>query len=113
MRKFKKDIGTVLALVFNPKLDREFFKLEHLDTLEIHLRCVEVSDSNDMKKYLEIMTMIGEAAKNIRCLIVGGRSFECPDFFETGFKSFGPSLKVLTLKNDCFFHVETYGRLFR
>ena len=104
VRKFKKEIGTVLALVFNPKSDREIFKLEHVDKLEIHLSCLSEYKSNDMKKYLEVMTMIGEAAKNIRCLIVGERSFECPSFFETGFKSFGPSLKVLTLKNDSFYH---------
>merc|ERR1712051_781295 len=33
-----KEIGTVLGLVFNPKLDVDLFKLEHLDKLEIHMK---------------------------------------------------------------------------
>ena len=46
--------------------------------------------------------MIGEAAIDLRWLIVGGDSFDHPEFFETGFKNFGRSLKVFTLKNGCF-----------
>jgi hypothetical protein len=48
------------------------------------------------------MKMIGEAAINLRWLIVGGESFNYPEFFETGFKNFGASLKIFTLKNGCF-----------
>ena len=48
------------------------------------------------------MKTIGVEAKIIRWLIVGGQSFYYPEFFNTGFKNFGTSLKVLTLKNDCF-----------
>jgi hypothetical protein len=108
-----KDIGTVLALVFNPKSDIEFFKLEHLDKLEIHMRCLDETHSNmslslqnsdNIKRSLKVMKMIGNAAKNIRWLIVGGQSFQHSEFFETGFKNFGPSLKVFTLKNDSFYY---------
>ena len=97
--KFMKDIGTVLALVFNPKSDIDLFKLEHMDKLEIHMR----SQSYDnIEKTMEIMKIIGKAAINLQWLIVGGNSFDHSEFFETGFKNFGRSLKVFTLKNGCF-----------
>lgn len=48
------------------------------------------------------MKIIGESAKSIRWLIVGGESLHHPEFFETGFNNFGKSLEVFTLKNDCF-----------
>ena len=51
---------------------------------------------------MKAMNTIGVEAKIIRWLIVGGQSFYYPEFFNTGFKNFGTSLKVLTLKNDCF-----------
>ena len=98
-RKLMKNIGTVLALVFNPKSDIDLFKLEHIDKLEIHMRS---QSSNDIERNLEIMEMIGKAAINLRSLIIGGKSFYYPEFFETGFKNFGTSLKVFTLTNDCF-----------
>jgi hypothetical protein len=110
-RKFMKDIGTVLALVFNPKFDINLFKLEHLDQLEIHMRHLNEPDfdeymstrnSDIIKQALEDMKMIGEAAKNIRWLIVSGKSFYCPELFETGFKNFDTSLKGFTLENGCF-----------
>ena len=98
-----KEIGTVLALVFNPKSDIDLFKLENIDKLEIHMRS---QSSDDIERTLEIMKMIGEAAIDLRWLIVGGESFDHhPEFFETletGFKNFGTSLKVFTLKNGCF-----------
>ena len=110
--KFMKDIGTVLALAFNPKLDIDLFKFEHLDKLEIHMRCLDEPEdfnltlspqnSDIIKRALKAMKTIGVAAKIIRWLIVGGQSFYYPEFFNTGFKNFGTSLKVLTLKNDCF-----------
>ena len=101
IRKFMKDMGTVLALVFNPKSDIEFFKLEHLDKLEIHMRCLDETHSNkygsnkslslknsdNIKRSLKVMKMIGNAAKNIRWLIVGGQSFQHSEFFETGLVS--------------------------
>ena len=103
---FMKDMGTVLALVFNPKSDIEFFKLENLDKLEIHMWCLNLNDndSDDIKRALKVMKMVGEAAKNVRWLISGGQSFHYPEFFETGFKHFGTSLKVFTLKSDSFEH---------
>ena len=113
IRKFMKDMGTVLALVFNPKSDIECFKLEHLDKLEIHMRCLDethcnmslsLQNSDNIKRSLKVMKMIGNAAKNIRWLIVGGQSFQHSEFFETGFKNFGTSLKVFTLKNDSFYY---------
>ena len=52
----------------------------------------------DIERTLEVMKMIGEAAIDLRWLIVGGDSFDHPEFFETGFKNFGTSLKVFTLK---------------
>ena len=106
IRKFMKDMGTVLALVFNPKSDIEFFKLENLDKLEIHMWCLNLNDndSDDIKRALKVMKMVGEAAKNVRWLISGGQSFHYPEFFETGFKHFGTSLKVFTLKSDSFEH---------
>jgi hypothetical protein len=94
-----KNIGRVLALVFNPKFDIDWFKLEHIDKLEIHMRSQR---SNNIERNLKIMDMIGKAAINLRSLIVGGKSFYYPEFFETGFKNFFTSLKVFTLKNDCF-----------
>ena len=97
--KLMKNIGTVLALVFDPKSDIDLFKLEHIDKLEIHMRSQR---SNDIERNLEVMEMIGKAAINLRSLVVGGKSFYYPEFFETGFKNFGTSLKVFTLKNDCF-----------
>ena len=97
--KIMKDIGTVLALVFNPKSDIDLFELEHMDKLEIHMRS---QSSNNIERTLEVMKMIGEAAIDLRWLIVGGDSFDHPEFFETGFKNFGRSLKVFTLKNGCF-----------
>ena len=98
-RKLMKNIGTVLALVFNPKSDIDLFKLENIDKLEIHMRS---QSSDDIERNLEIMEMIGKAAINLRSLIVCGKSFYYPEFFETGFKNFGTSLKVFTIKNDCF-----------
>jgi len=100
-QEIMKEIGTVLALTFNPKLDIDLFKLEHLDELEIEMMS---QGSDDIERNLKIMKMIGEDAKNIRWLIVGGESFYYPQFFETGFKNFGASLKVLTLQNGCFDH---------
>ena len=106
-----KDIGTVLALAFNPKLDIDLFKFEHLDKLEIHMRCLDEPEvdfslssqnSDIIKRTLKAMKTIGEAAKIIRWLIVGGQSFYYPEFFNTGFKNFGTSLKVLTLKKWLF-----------
>ena len=107
-----KDIGTVLALAFNPKLDIDLFKFEHLDKLEIHMRCLDEPEdfnltlspqnSDIIKRAMKAMKTIGIEAKIIRWLIVGGQSFYYPEFFNTGFKNFGTSLKVLTLKNDCF-----------
>ena len=99
VRKFMKGIGTVLAMGFNPKLRIDLFNLEHLNKLEIHMKS---QSSGNIKRTLKIMKMIGEAAINLRWLIVGGDSFDHPKFFETGFQNFGTSLKVFTLKNDCF-----------
>ena len=106
--KFMKDIGTVLALAFNPKLDIDLFKFEHLDKLEIHMRCLDEPEdfnltlspqnSDIIKRAMKAMKTIGIEAKIIRWLIVGGQSFYYPEFFNTGFKNFGTSLKVLTLK---------------
>jgi hypothetical protein len=90
-QEIMKGMGSVLAVVFNPQLDIPLFKLEHLDKLEIHMRCLGSAD--DIERNLKIMKMIGEEAKNIRSLIVGGNSFFYPQFFETGFKNFA-SLKV-------------------
>ena len=84
-RKLMKNIGTVLALVFNPKSDIDLFKLEHIDKLEIHMRSQSL---NNIERNLKIMDMIGKAAINLRSLIVGGKSFYYPEFFETGFKNF-------------------------
>ena len=99
-KKLMKNIATVLALVFNPKFDIDWFKLEHIDKLEIHMRSQR---SNNIERNLKIMDMIGKAAINLRSLIVGCESFYYPEFFETGFKNFfTSSLKVFTLKNDCF-----------
>ena len=59
--------------------------------------------SNNIERNLKIMDMIGKAAINLRSLIVGCESFYYAEFFETGFKNFfTSSLKVFTLKNDCF-----------
>ena len=102
-QEIMEEIGTVLALTFNPKLDIDLFKLEHLDELEIEMMS---QGSDDIERNLKIMKMIGEEAKNIRSLIVGGESFYYPQFFETGFKNFGASLKVLTLQNGCFDHCD-------
>ena len=99
MRKFMKRIGTVLGLIFNPKSDIDSFKLEHLYKLEIHMKSQYI---DNIERTLKIMKMIGEAAINLWWLIVGGDSFRYPEFFETGFKNFGTSLKVFTLKDDCF-----------
>ena len=96
-----EEIGKVFGLVFNPQLDIDFFKLEHMDELEIEMMSQGL---DDIERNLKIMKMIGEEAKNIRSLIVGGESFYDPQFFETGFKNFGASLKVLTLQNGCFDH---------
>ena len=108
-RKSMKNIGTVLALVFNPKSDIDLFKLEHLDKLEIHMRhldwpepLISAQTSDKIKRTLKIMKVIGEAAKNIRWLIVGGKSFYYPEIYNTGFKNFGTSLKVFTLNDGCF-----------
>ena len=119
VRKFMKDIGTVLALVFNPKSDIDIFKLEHLDKLEIHMRRLQNSEnmytnmssrtSNIIKRALEDMKIVGEAAKNIRCLIVSGKGFYYPEFFETGFKNFDTSLEVFTLEKSCFEPQHGYG----
>ena len=100
-QEIMKEIGTVLALTFNPKLDIDLFKLEHLDKLEIEMMS---QGSDDIERNLKIMKMIGEDAKNIRSLIVGDESFYYPQIFETGFKNFGASLKVLTLQDGCFDH---------
>ena len=94
-----KRIGTVLGLIFNPKSDIDSFKLEHLYKLEIHMKSQYM---DNIERTLKIMKMIGEAAINLWWLIVGGDSFRYPEFFETGFKNFGTSLKVFTLKDDCF-----------
>ena len=112
VRNVMRDIGTVLALVFNPKLDIEFFKLEHLDKLEIHMRHLQKpaitytnmssKTSDIIKRAHEDMKILGEAAKSIRWLIVSGKSFYHPEFFETGFKNFDSSLKVFTLEKSCF-----------
>ena len=112
VKKNMRDIGTALALVFNPKLDIEFFKLEHLDKLEIHMRHLQKpaiiytnmssKTSDIIKRAHEDMKILGEAAKNIRWLIVSGKSFYYPEFFETGFKNFDSSLKVFTLEKSCF-----------
>ena len=96
VRKFMKELGTVLALVFNPKSDIDLFKLEHLDKLKVHMKF------HDIERALKVMKMIGEAAINLRWLIVGGNSFDHPEFFGTGFKNFGMSLKIFTLEDDCF-----------
>ena len=114
VRKVMRDLGTVLALVFNPKLDIEFFKLEHLDKLEIHMRHLQKpaiiytnmssKTSDIIKRAHEDMKILGEAAKNIRWLIVSGKSFYYPEFFETGFKNFDTSLEVFTLEKSCFQH---------
>ena len=106
IKTFIKDMGTVLALVFNPKLDMDVFKLEHLDKLEITMKCLDDDNSDNIKRSLKIMKMIGEAAKNIRWLIVGGKSFLYPEFFETGFKNFGKSMKIFTLKDDSFYFLQ-------
>ena len=110
--KIMRNIGTALALVFNPKLDIEFFKLEHLDKLEIHMRHLQKpaitytnmssKTSDIIKRAHEDMKILEETAKNIRWLIVSGKSFYYPEFFETGFKNFDPSLKVFTLEKSCF-----------
>jgi len=104
-----KNIGTVLALVFNPKSDIDLFKLEHLDKLEIHMThldwpepLISAQTSDKIKRTLKILKEIGEAAKNIRWLIVGDKSFYYPEIYKTGFKNFGTPLKVLTLKDGCF-----------
>jgi len=112
VRKVMRDIGTVLALVFNPKLGIENFKLEHLDKLEIHMRHLQKpaiiytnmssKTSDIIKRAHEDMKTLGEAAKNIRWLIVSGKSFYYPEFFETGFRNFDSSLKVFTLEKSCF-----------
>ena len=109
-----KDIGTVLALVFNPKSDFEFFKLEHLDKLEVHMKHLQKPEiintimisriSDIIKRALEDLKIVGEAAKNIRCLIVSDKSFYYPEFFEAGFKNFDTSLEVFTLEKSCFQH---------
>ena len=101
-QEIMKGMGSVLGLVFNPQLDIPLFKLEHLDMLEIEMMS---QGSNDIERNLKIRKMIGEEAKNIRWLIVGGESFHYPQFFETGFKNFGASLKVrvvnvITVHND-------------
>ena len=62
---FMKEIGTVLALAFNPKSDIDCFKLEHLDKLEMHMRCLDDNNSDNINRTLKNMEMIGEAVKNI------------------------------------------------
>ena len=106
------DIGRVLTLVFNPESDIDLFKLEHLDKLEIHMRHLQKpaiiytnmssKTSDIIKRAHEDMKILGEAAKSIRWLIVSGKSFYYPEFFETGFKNFDSSLKVFTLEKSCF-----------
>ena len=106
VRKFMKEIGTVWALAFNPKSDIDIFKLEHIDKLEIHMRFFQ--HSNNIERTLKIMKILGGAAVNLQSLSVGGESFNYPQFFETGFKNFGTSLKVLTILNGCFENLIDY-----